>query len=78
MATKTIVIDVCDRCGGEHNRADYMKGDAWGQVNISYKGDHGGRGYTGDAGGANTEGKLWLCRTCAEDFYEFIKGKSNE
>lgn len=78
MATKTIIIDICDRCGLEHNRADYMKGGAWGQVNINYKGDHGGRSYAGDAGGANTEGKLWFCRTCAEDFYEFIKGKSNE
>lgn len=78
MATKTIVIDTCDRCGFEQNRADYYSGSVWGQVKIKYKGDHGGRSWAGDAGGISTEGNVWLCRQCAEDFYKFLEGKSDE
>lgn len=73
MATREITIDICDRCGHEQDRADYMKGSIWGQLFIKYKGDRGGRSWAGDAGGVNTEGKVWLCMTCADSFYEFLK-----
>lgn len=78
MATKSIVIDVCDRCGSEHNRADYMKSNEWGQVNVNWNGDMGGRDYLGNGAQVKTEGKAWLCRICANDFYVFMQGVKND
>ena len=73
MAQITTVINVCDRCGSQHNAADYMKGSVWGQLTVTWKGDKGGRAYDGAAGGLNLEGKAWLCRICTDDFLDFIK-----
>lgn len=74
MATKTITINICDRCGSEHDHADYMKGNQWGQMNVAWKGDTGGRAYDGAAGGLNHEGKAWLCMPCTDEFLTFMKG----
>jgi hypothetical protein len=49
MSERTIVIKVCDRCKSEHNRDDYMKGGSWGQTDVSWSGDRGGRSWQGDA-----------------------------
>lgn len=76
MATKTITINVCDRCGSEHNAADYMSGNAWGQMTINYQGDTGGRAYDGAAGGLNHKGTKWLCMTCTDAFFNFMGGKA--
>lgn len=73
MAQITTVINVCDRCGSQHNAAEYMKGHVWGQLTVAWKGDKGGRAYDGAAGGLNLEGKAWLCRVCTDDFLDFIK-----
>jgi hypothetical protein len=71
----TIIINTCDRCGSEHNEADYMKGCQWGQLNLTWHGDTGGRSWSGDAGGVNIKGKAWLCLPCTELFLKFIKGE---
>jgi len=75
MGTITTTINVCDRCGSQHNAADYMKGNQWGQLNIAWQGDKGGRSWQGDAGGVNLKGKAWLCMQCAEDFEAFMHSK---
>ena len=75
MATITTTINVCDRCGSQHNAADYMNGSHWGQLNVAWKGDKGGRAYDGAAGGVNLSGKAWLCEPCADAFLSFIENK---
>lgn len=72
----TITICVCDRCGSQHNEADYMKGSEWGQLAISWKGDKGGRSWQGDAGGISLAGLAWLCLPCTDAFLEFMKPKA--
>lgn len=73
MAQITTVINVCDRCGSQHNAAEYMAGNVWGQLNIGWRGDKGGWSWDGAGGGVNLQGKAWLCRVCTEDFLEFMK-----
>lgn len=75
--THTITINVCDRCGSEHNQADYMKGNQWGQMNVGWRGDIGGRAYDGSAGGNTIEGKAWLCLPCTEGFLAFMQNKGD-
>jgi hypothetical protein len=76
VATKTITINVCDRCGAESDAADYMAGNAWGQMTIDYHGDTGGRAYDGAAAGLNHKGKKWLCMACTDEFLTFMRGKA--
>ena len=75
MATETTLVDVCDRCGSRHNRADYMKGNSWAQLNLKWSGDTGGRTYDGAAGGTNLKGSAWLCQPCTDLFLKFIGNK---
>lgn len=75
MAQITTVINVCDRCGSQHNAADYMKGNVWGQLNVGWKGDKGGRAYDGAAGGMSLNGKAWLCMACTDLFLAFMENK---
>ena len=76
MAQITTVINVCDRCGSQHNAAEYMSGNVWGQLNLGWKGDTGGRAWDGAAGGLSLQGKAWLCGICTDDFLKFMKEKS--
>lgn len=71
MATETTVVNVCDRCGSRNNRDDYMKGNSWGQLTVTWSGDRGGRTYDGTAGGITLKGKAWLCESCTEEFLSF-------
>lgn len=73
MSTITTVINVCDRCGSQHNAADYMKGNEWGHLSVAWSGDKGGRSYQGDAAGFNIKGKAWLCLPCTNAFEAFMK-----
>ncbi len=73
MATKTIVINICDRCGSQHPASDYSNGNSWAQMNLSWLGDKGGRSYDGAAGGIELKGKAWLCEPCTNAFLDFIK-----
>lgn len=73
MATETTTIDICDRCGSRHNRADYTKGNSWGQLNLTWSGDMGGRAWDGAAGGTSVNGKAWLCLQCMDDFLHFMR-----
>lgn len=77
MAQITTVINVCDRCGSQHDKAKYMSGSIWGQLNVAWHGDKGGRAYDGSAGGMNLKGKAWLCRVCTDEFLAFMR-KPNE
>lgn len=72
MSTETITYLICDRCGSRHNQADYMRGNAWGQVTLEWHGDNGGRTYDGAAAGHNLKGTAWLCMECANAFEYFI------
>lgn len=72
MATITSVINVCDRCGSRHDTAKYMADNEWGQLNLSWIGDKGGRSWQGDAGGVNLKGKAWLCMKCTDAFFAFM------
>jgi hypothetical protein len=76
MSERTIVIKVCDRCKSEHNRDDYMKGGSWGQTDVSWSGDRGGRSWQGDAGGTTHKGKAWLCQTCTDAFLQFMETRA--
>lgn len=78
MATETIIINVCDRCGSRHVAADYTKGSSWGQLTISWFGDMGGRAYDGAAGGCDLKGKAWICHPCTEAFLAFMANKPRE
>jgi hypothetical protein len=71
--TQTITICTCDRCGAQHKEADYMSGNQWGQLSLSWTGDKGGRAYDGSAGGINLLGKAWLCLSCTDAFFEFME-----
>lgn len=73
MSEVTIVIKVCDRCKARHNRDDLMKGNSWGETNLTYSGHQGGRSWQGDAGGVSHNGKAWLCEACTTDFLKFME-----
>jgi hypothetical protein len=74
VTTKTIIINVRDRCGHEQNMAEYSSGNEFGQLDVAWAGDIGGRGYDGAAGGVNLKGKAWLCLACTKAFQGFMKG----
>lgn len=78
MSTITETINVCDRCGSRHKASEYMAGNHWGNLNVVWNGDKGGRSYAGDAGGITIKGKAWLCETCTEAFEEFMKPITKE
>jgi hypothetical protein len=69
--TMTKVVTVCDRCGSQHDMANYTSGSSWGQCTVSWAGDKGGRSVQGDIGGINLKGEMWLCETCTEAFLQF-------
>ncbi len=73
MATETTVINICDRCGSRHDRAQYMAGNSWGQMTVQWHGDKGGRAYDGAAGGFTLKGSAWLCAPCTDAFLAFLK-----
>lgn len=73
MAQITTTINVCDRCGSQHDASKYMSGGEWGQLNLAWKGDKGGRTMQGDAGGINLSGKAWLCLKCTDAFLAFMR-----
>ncbi len=73
MGTRTITINVCDRCGTEQDMADYTKGASWGQLSLEWKGDRGGRTHDGAAAGTNLAGKVWLCLKCTNQFCDFMR-----
>lgn len=75
MTQITTVINVCDRCDSQHDASKYMAGNSWGQLNLQWSGDKGGRGHDGAAGGMNLKGKAWLCATCTDDFFIFLHSK---
>jgi len=72
MATETTTTLICDRCGSRHDQARYMAGNSWAQLNLTWRGDKGGRTWQGDAGGVNLEGKAWLCAPCVDAFLGFM------
>ena len=78
MAIETTVINICDRCGSRHNKADYMTGSSWGQLNIQWSGDKGGRAYDGAAAGVTLKGGAWLCEPCTDAFISFIEPKQGD
>ena len=78
MATITSTINVCDRCGTQHNASEYMAGNSWGQLNVQWSGDRGGRSYAGDAGGINLKGKASLCEKCTAAFEEFMRSNTSD
>ena len=75
MSAITTVINVCDRCGSQHDASRYMSGGSWGQLTVGWKGDKGGRTMQGDAGGVNLAGHAWLCEKCTDAFLEFMERK---
>ena len=73
MAVETTTTLICDRCGSRHDQASYMAGSSWGQLNLTWNGDKGGRSWQGDAGGITLKGKAWLCEPCTDGFLEFMR-----
>lgn len=70
--TTTRVTYVCDRCKAEHDESDYIKDSEWGQLNLEWRGDTGGRMHDGAAGGIVLTGKAWLCLPCTKAFLNFL------
>lgn len=75
MPSRTITINQCDRCAREQDMSKYMDGYAWGQMNLVWTGDKGGKGPDGSAGGINLKGSAWLCMRCTDDFQLFMTPK---
>lgn len=73
MSIETIITLICDRCGSRHDKASYMAGNSWGQLNLTWQGDKGGRTWDGSAAGVELKGKAWLCEPCTDAFLNFIK-----
>ena len=78
MATKTIIINTCDRCGHEQDMSKYTDGNEWGSARIAWSWDSGGRAYDGAAGGVSDKGASWLCMPCAAAFRKFMRGESSD
>ncbi len=72
MAIETTTTLICDRCGSRHDQARYMAGNSWAQLNVSWRGDKGGRTWQGDAGGVALVGGAWLCEPCTDAFLAFM------
>lgn len=70
--TKTVTVVECDRCGSTEDTGITEGRQAWGELNLVYKGHTGGRSWDGAGGGCNLEGKVWLCMNCTDDFLRFM------
>lgn len=75
MASRTIQINTCDRCGHEQDMSTYMSGNEWGKADLSFSWEYGGRAYDGSAGGVSGKEKMWLCLQCTQAFREFLEAK---
>lgn len=73
MAIETTTTLICDRCGSRHDKAKYYDGYSWGELNVQWSGDKGGRGHDGSAGGVRLKGSAWLCERCTDEFLAFIR-----
>lgn len=75
MGIKTVTVRQveCDRCKGKDDTGQMEGRNAWGELNIAYKGHTGGRAYDGAAGGVNHQGKAWLCMHCTQAFFAFMR-----
>ena len=69
MPVATVIIKTCDRCGQTFDESQ----SEYGQTSLTYTGYRGGRGPTGDSGGATHRGNMLLCLQCTLAFLEFVR-----
>lgn len=68
----------CDRCATTEDTSSSEGRNEWGELAVEYKGQVGGRGYDGSAGGCNYSGKIWFCLACTKDFMAFLDARKKK